>query len=385
MPLGSPGLLLLALLAQAESPAVVPVRIDFEAPAGCPDVDAFFRGVLARASHVRRAHPGESAVRLGVRLSRVAGRVHGELRMSSTGGGSETRRVDGAGCAEVVQVLSLTAALAIDPKAGFSAPPAIEKQPPEAAPALPPRAPPAPPVAAPVPPAPAAPSISPSPSPGPPPPPAAGPPPPPPGEPAEPVSPSPPPAPPVASPPTEAVVVARPPEPRPTGAAVSVAATGARVLASTASLGASLAGRYTGAVRGLTPSIALGLLYLAGDFFHDGDDLGLSYAALALTACPGWALRGVVVVDPCARLTAGRLGATDHSVTNPRTADRWWGTAGVLLRGAMRLGGGLTLDLEAGVDFPFVTRRFVTTTPAQPVGETTAVSPAVALGLSHPL
>jgi hypothetical protein len=381
VPLGSPSLLLLALLAQAGAPGVVPVRVDFEAPAGCADGDAFFRGVLARASHVRRAHPGESAVRLGVHLSRAAGRVHGELRMSSTGGESETRRVDGASCAEVVQVLALTAALAIDPMARFSAPPAPEKQPLEATPAPSPRAPPAEPAApgpAPAPPAAAAPPpIAPPPSPSPAP--VASP------VTEPPLEPAPPPPPPVAPPPTETVVVARSPEPRTTGAAISVAAAGARVLASTASLGASLSGRYTGTVRGLTPSIALGFLYLAGDFFHDGDDLGLRYSALAVTVCPGWALVGAVVVEPCARLTAGLLDATDHSVTNPRSVDRWWGTAGVLLRGAVRLGAGLTLDLEAGVDFSFVTRHFVTTTPAQPVGETTAVSPAIALGLSHPL
>jgi hypothetical protein len=44
------------------------------------------------------------------------------------------------------------------------------------------------------------------------------------------------------------------------------------------------------------------------------------------------------------------------------------------------------LDVDAGVDFPFVTRRFITTTVTnQPVGATTSVSPTLSVGLSHSL
>ncbi len=46
------------------------------------------------------------------------------------------------------------------------------------------------------------------------------------------------------------------------------------------------------------------------------------------------------------------------------------------------------LELDAGVDFPFVTRRFITTTSTvtnQPVGETASVSPTLSVGLSHGL
>ncbi|HVZ87776.1 MAG TPA: hypothetical protein VHG72_12455 [Polyangia bacterium] len=374
MPLGSPALLLLALLAQAGAPAPVPVRVDFDAPAGCADGEVFLRGVLARTSHVRRAHPGESATRLTVHLARSAGRVHGELRMSPTGGGPpETRRVDGASCAEVVQVLSLTAALAIDPMAGppMAGPPMAGSPPPPEVPAAPP------PAAVPSPPPPSSPLARPAS------PPAA-----PTGNP--PASPTvelpPPPPPPIAPPPPETVVTPRRPESPVTGATISVAAIGSQVLASSLSLGATVSGRYVVQTRGgLTPSLALAFRYLAGDFFHGGDDLGSSYTALAATVCPGWAMRRALVVEPCARVTAGLVGATDHSVTNPRSVDRWWESAGVLLHGALRLGSGLTLDLEAGVDVPFVTRHFVTTTPAQAVGATASVSPSAALGLSHPL
>jgi hypothetical protein len=108
--------------------------------------------------------------------------------------------------------------------------------------------------------------------------------------------------------------------------------------------------------------------------------------ALAVAGCPGWATGGRVRVEPCARITAGVLAATDHSVSNPRSVDRWWGSAGALIRLMAPVGGGLMLDLDAGVDFPFVTRRFITTTMTnQPVGATTSVSPTLSVGLSHSL
>ncbi len=56
-----------------------------------------------------------------VRLTRAGAKVHGELRISNPGGRSEARRVDGATCAEVVQSLSLTAALAIESAGGHHA------------------------------------------------------------------------------------------------------------------------------------------------------------------------------------------------------------------------------------------------------------------------
>jgi hypothetical protein len=162
----------------------------------------------------------------------------------------------------------------------------------------------------------------------------------------------------------------------------------ARVLSSTVNLGASIWGRFGVRTRGgLTPSATLELLYLPGNFFPSGDDLGIGWTALGLSVCPGWAVGGRVQLEPCARVTAGILSATDHSVNMPRSVDRAWGSAGALLHLAASLGWGLTLDLVAGVDLPFVTRRFITTTtvPDQPVGATPSVSPTLSLGLSHSL
>ena len=64
------------------------------------------RGPAARMSRARRAAPGDAAVRLGVRLTRVGNKVRGELRMMDGPGDGDTRRVEGESCDAVVEVLS---------------------------------------------------------------------------------------------------------------------------------------------------------------------------------------------------------------------------------------------------------------------------------------
>jgi hypothetical protein len=394
----SAGIGLWAMVALAQSgPAVsVPVRVEFDAPTGCSDAEAFFAGVLARARHVHRARPGETAVRLTVHVTRAGPRVRGELRVNEAGGEAETRRVDGATCAEVVQVLSLTAALAIDPTAELA--PAAPEKPvaapspvratPSAAGSLSPRA--AAPGPAAVNPAPVM-STSPTGPSAPPPaqvvtPPASAPPE---RPPAGPASVTPPPTVALAPAPSVASVAEPRHEPRASGPRFGASMVAARVLASSLGLGASLWGRLGITTReGLTPSVTLAALYVPGDFFGSGDNLGIGWMALAATGCPGWAPGGRVWIEPCARITVGILSATDHSVNTPRSVDRWWGSAGALVRLTAQLGGGLMLDLDAGVDFPFVTRRFTASTATvtnQPVGATTSISPTLSVGLSHSL
>ncbi len=238
-------------------------------------------------------------MRLTVRVTRAGGRVRGELRVNEAGGEAETRRVDGATCAEVVQVLSLTAALAIDPTADLLAPAPPEK--PGATPA-PVRAPPSATAAPPSGRAPAAAAAA-----------------------------------PVAASPSRATtgraasghfirggrgagvaaasgasssrgaarrrarLPCRRPRSRPrrrrrrrssaqpsARTAARRAARGsaprwsaARVLTSSVGLGASLWGRLGTTTRGgLTPSVTLAALYLPGDFFGSGDNLGIGWMAL---------------------------------------------------------------------------------------------------------
>ncbi len=398
------GLWALVALAQTGLAVSVPVRVEFDAPSGCSDGEAFFSGVLARTRHVHRARPGETAVRLTVHVTRVGGKIRGELRVNEAGGEAETRRVDGATCTEVVQVLSLTAALAIDPNANLLGPAAPDKPP--AAPS-PVRAPPASAATAPsgraAPAASAAPvgaplaAPAPSSPPAPPAPPTAQLAPPPAAAPAE----SAPAGTPAAEPPPPTVALTPTPPPatvpaeprhepaRASGPRFGASMVAARVLTSSLGLGASLWGRLGTTTReGLTPSVTLAALYLPGDFFGSGDNLGIGWIGLAATGCPGWAPGGRVRVEPCARFTVGILSATDHSVNTPRSVSRWWGSAGAVVRLTAPVGGGLMLDLDAGVDLPFVTRRFITTSTTvtnQPVGETASVSPTLSVGLSHSL
>jgi hypothetical protein len=380
VPLGGIGFLALVVLAQAGPtlPAQIPIRIDFDAPAGCADADAFYAGVQARMDRVRRAHPGEAAMRLVVRLTRTGGKVHGELHIGGEGGESDTRRVDGATCQEVVQVLSLTAALAIDPSAGVAVPVLPEKPAPVTAPPVSPR-----PLAAPAPagpPAPAPPRAPPSP----------------------PVdsSPPPPPEPAPVTVPTATVIVAPAPPPSPpppssapasparaSGWELGAALVAAEIVSPFLSAGAGVSGRLGTTTRdGLTPSAALALLFLPIDFSQSGDDVRVRFTALTLDGCPGWALGGRVEIEPCARAVVGLLAATDHSVNRPRSVDLSWWSAGVLLRATTRLGAsGFTLELAGGVDFPLVKRSLVITNPAHAVGETPTVSPTLSLGVGHRL
>jgi hypothetical protein len=368
------GLLAVVVLAQAGviSPATIPIRVDFDAPAGCADADAFFAGVSARLARVRRARPGESATRLIVRLTRVGGKVHGELRLGDGGGESETRRVDGATCQEVVQVLSLTAALAINPSSVATPTPGPGKTEPTVAteprPAPAPVAPPGPaatPAAVP-----AAPKVPVAPVETPPAP-----------------APLPSPSPTVVSPPVPPPAPRYLPAPRrPAGWEVAAGLLASELLSSSLNAGAGISARLAGTAGGLTPSAALALIFLPTDFASSGDDLGIRLTALAITGCPGWALRSRVEVEPCARAAVGLLSATDHSVTNPRSVDRSWWSAGALLRATTPVGdSGFTLELTAGVDFPLVKRSFVTTTPARSVGQTPTLSPALTLGVVHGL
>jgi hypothetical protein len=101
----------------AASDDATPIRIELDAPPDCATAEGFYEAVRARTERARTVKEGESGVRVVVRLTRVGTRAHGELRVIGEHGESDTRRVDGASCTEVVAALSLTVALAVDPTA----------------------------------------------------------------------------------------------------------------------------------------------------------------------------------------------------------------------------------------------------------------------------
>ena len=115
---GIPGLALVVLgassAAAASPPVPTAVEVELEAPGGCADSRSFFDRLRARTDRVRLAQAGERALTIDVKVSRVGPKVHGELRFRQGTSESATRQVDGATCEEVVGVLSLTAALALE-------------------------------------------------------------------------------------------------------------------------------------------------------------------------------------------------------------------------------------------------------------------------------
>jgi hypothetical protein len=93
------------------------VRIDYAAPAACPDVTAFFRSLRERTTHFREAEPDEQARRFLVRVRTVGASFSGRLEIRSPDGRTAVRNVDAHICDEVSNALALITALTIDPNA----------------------------------------------------------------------------------------------------------------------------------------------------------------------------------------------------------------------------------------------------------------------------
>ncbi|MEO6602978.1 MAG: hypothetical protein ABIQ16_24040, partial [Polyangiaceae bacterium] len=93
----------------------VPVRVSYDAPAECPNAQAFYDAVSARTDHVRHAVGEEPRLDVSVRVARDSRGFTGEVREVVNGKESAVRSMNGQTCKEVVEALSLTVALSIDP------------------------------------------------------------------------------------------------------------------------------------------------------------------------------------------------------------------------------------------------------------------------------
>ena len=370
-----------------------PVRIQWNAPAGCSEADAFLAGVQARAERVRRAKEGEPALRLEVRLDRTSSlKIHGELRMTDDRGRFELRKVDGRTCDEVVDALSLTVALALGASGVAPAPagpaPASGGLPASPAPSSRP-----PPVAAPgsppdeaVKPAAAAPPAPPTPS-------AVSPPP------VEPARPA-------ADAVVEQVEQGPPPE-----AAPAAPADGSQDTAHAARPGSIALGLGLGPIAGevSTPaldvggtalvrvgphreeggalrwSLGLSATHLRNDWLGASPDVAISWTAVALTACPGWGIDAHVVIEACATTAVGRLRASDRQVSVSTPATRGWWSVGPMLRARLGLGAGFTILVDATAHVPLYRRTFVTTTPEETVAQTPRIAGMLGVLLAREL
>jgi hypothetical protein len=124
-------LVLAAVIAWSRVAAAEPesVRIDYAAPAGCPDPAAFVRSLRERTTHFRQAAQDEQARQFFVRVTGAASSYSGRLEILSPDGSTSVRSVDGTICEEVSEALALMTALAIDPDALTSGPNADSKTP----------------------------------------------------------------------------------------------------------------------------------------------------------------------------------------------------------------------------------------------------------------
>jgi len=95
------------------------IQLVYAAPTGCPDAEAFFAGIHARANAVRADH-GERTFHVTITTDEDT-TVRGRLVVEGSDG-STTREVYGATCAETVSALALVAALAIEERATRDAP-----------------------------------------------------------------------------------------------------------------------------------------------------------------------------------------------------------------------------------------------------------------------
>lgn len=365
----------------ADAP-VKPVQVDFEAPESCSGATAFYESLRTRTERVRRAEGDEERTTLRVRLTRQHGHVLGELRMLGDHGVTDTRRVQGATCDEVVQALSLTAALALDPTAQLSLPTA-------ATPASSPSASTASASSTSSTSSTTSPASTTSTSPststsstsstsGPPsaeatPAPVARP------SPERPPNPQEKPEPSLSSAPQSASAA----EPRPP-LVIGAGAIAWSLLSGSSSPGLALTVRKTASSEGaFRPSLGLTLAYLRNDVTQSAAFAKVGLAAAALSGCP---LRGTVsflTFEPCAVLVAGWLSASATQVTQPSTIDRLWLSVAATMRTSAWLGHGFSVELEAGIQAVLLKRRLYTTLPSHVVAETPTWSPLLALALAY--
>ena len=141
-----------------------PVAIAYDASPGCPTRAFFLASLRQRTTLWRAALPAEAARTFDVRLA-TGVPSRGELHVRDVDGQEAIRTVTAATCAELMEAMALSVAIAIDPRAAAPLGAIVPSQPTTAAPAPPP-APPLPPPPPPPPsPAPAPPRAAPTPQP----------------------------------------------------------------------------------------------------------------------------------------------------------------------------------------------------------------------------
>jgi len=305
----------------------VPIRVNYDAPASCPNQEAFYEGVRARTERVRKAQGNEPRVDVNVRVTRGEHGFHGEMREVVNQSETAARSVDGATCKEVVEALSFTVALSFDPEAHAAHD--LDETP------LPPKP------AAPVP-------ITP------------------------PVPPSAP------APPAKEL-------PAPLELELGLSVLGTVVesagFASGGALSAMLLRRADSGAR--SSGVQISLLYAGTGLLTAPDDHSTRFGALALDACPFRYHTGKWELSPCALGMIGFLELSGRNLAEPETVNRAWWSLGLDLQASLLLGRGLVFESALALTVPLLRHRYYTNSPDNVLTRTAVVSPLLRLGLGY--
>ncbi len=109
-------------LAGAANADTISIRVDYSAPAGCPDEAAFHEQVRGRLSRARLAGPSELVRTMQVTVEQGTDRSVARLEFVDADGRPVRREMAGETCAEVVSGIALVTALAMDARAHREAP-----------------------------------------------------------------------------------------------------------------------------------------------------------------------------------------------------------------------------------------------------------------------
>jgi hypothetical protein len=125
------GVVLTAPSARADTPELETIRLVYDAPAACPNVDRFL-GEVRRAASRLRVTSGDESVRLFTVRLQMEGGPRGRLSIAENGAIIGARDVQGKTCDDVASVLAFAVALAVDPNAAAPPPapaPSEERRP----------------------------------------------------------------------------------------------------------------------------------------------------------------------------------------------------------------------------------------------------------------
>jgi hypothetical protein len=294
-----------------------PIRIEYTAPAGCPEADAFVGEILARTPRARRSTDDAPARTFVVSVTKGAEASFGRLIIRNPDGTESERDMTGDTCGEVVSALALVTALTVDPKASTKpvVPLAASPSTSGTAPASTASASATAPKSA----RSSAASTSPTPSSAP--------------------SPPPPPSPPPREPWHLALTV--------DASVVSAVAPGVLfgipvIVEATAPKG-----------RAIAPTFRLGFEYTStGSIDVGGPTATFKWTLGIAEACPHRWYFGDLSLEPCARVEVGALEGAGANIIPSRDSTRLWLAAGPVGRLNWAFLPTMFVDLEAGVRFP---------------------------------